>query len=87
MNISYNDGKACRDILGTSGTQSHAGSGGAYVTTNTFEFYGMPALLGRGITETDGDADAPAVFVMNYRLWKECLMAIQMFSRQDFCSE
>lgn len=68
VNISYNDGKGARDILGTSGAQSHAGSGGAYVTTNTFQFYGMPPLLGREFTATDSDS-AP-VFVMNYRLWR-----------------
>jgi putative ABC transport system permease protein len=70
VNISYNDGKGARDILGTSGAQSHAGSGGAYVTTNTFQFYGMAPLLGRGITATDGDSDSAPVFVMNYRLWR-----------------
>ncbi|HKD45927.1 MAG TPA: ABC transporter permease [Candidatus Angelobacter sp.] len=44
---------------------------GAYVTPNTFEFLGVPALLGRGITLDDGKPGAPPVFVMNYRLWQE----------------
>ncbi|HEY6970120.1 MAG TPA: ABC transporter permease [Candidatus Angelobacter sp.] len=44
---------------------------GAFVTPNTFDFFGVPALLGRGITVEDGQSGAPPVFVMNYRLWKE----------------
>ena len=71
VNILYNDGHGVRDILGTSGAQSHAGSGGAYVTTNTFEFYGISALLGRGIGQEDEKPDAPPIFVMNYRLWRQ----------------
>jgi putative ABC transport system permease protein len=53
----YNDG---------TGTRTFAG---AYVTTNTFEFYGVRPLLGRGITPEDGKPDAPPVFVMSYGLW------------------
>jgi putative ABC transport system permease protein len=55
----------------------HTGEGGsedfrgAYVTPNTFEFLGVPALLGRGINADDGKPGAPPVFVMNYRLWQE----------------
>jgi len=44
--------------------------GGAYVTANTFDFLGIPALLGRGITSEDAKPDAPPIFVMNYKLWK-----------------
>ena len=44
--------------------------GGAYVTANTFDFLGIPALLGRGITIEDAKPDAPPIFVMNYKLWK-----------------
>ncbi len=44
--------------------------GSAYVTGNTFEFYGVGALLGRGITPEDAKPDAPSVFVMSYRIWK-----------------
>ena len=44
--------------------------GVAYVTGNTFDFYGVPPLLGRGITPEDVKPGAPPVFVMNYRLWK-----------------
>ncbi len=67
--ISYTDGSGTREILGTSGSESHAGAGGAYVTTNTFDYYGVLPLLGRGITQQDGNPGAPPVFVMNDRLW------------------
>ncbi|HTQ95179.1 MAG TPA: ABC transporter permease [Candidatus Acidoferrum sp.] len=44
---------------------------GSVVSSNTFAFLGVPALLGRTITEEDGRPGAPAVFVMNYRFWKK----------------
>jgi len=40
------------------------------VTSDAFEFYGVPALLGRGIVPDDGKPSAPPVFVMSYRTWK-----------------
>jgi len=43
---------------------------GAFVTTNSFEFYGVSPLIGRGIAPEDGEAGVPPVFVMNYKLWK-----------------
>ena len=43
---------------------------GAYVTTNTFDYLGVPPLLGRTFTAGDGRAGAPRVFAMNYRLWR-----------------
>jgi putative ABC transport system permease protein len=42
----------------------------ARVTADAFEFYGVPALLGRGIVPQDGLADAPKVLVMSYGTWK-----------------
>ena len=39
------------------------------VTTNTFQFLGVPAQLGRGIMPSDGDAGAPPVFVMSHKMW------------------
>jgi putative ABC transport system permease protein len=71
VNVSYNDGNGTREIFGTRGSESHAGAGGAYVTTNTFDYYGVSPLLGRGIVQEDGRSGAPPVFVMNYRLWQE----------------
>src|SRR6266478_12417 len=41
----------------------------AYVTENTFAFYGVPPLMGRGITPEDAKPGAAPVFVMNYKLW------------------
>jgi predicted permease len=43
---------------------------GTRVTSDAFDFYGVPPLLGRGITPEDGKPGAPPVFVMSYRTWK-----------------
>jgi putative ABC transport system permease protein len=42
----------------------------APVTADAFEFYGVPPLLGRGITPEDGKPEAAPVFVMSYKTWK-----------------
>jgi len=42
----------------------------ARVTPDAFEFYGLPALLGRGIVSEDGLPSAAKVFVMSYATWK-----------------
>jgi putative ABC transport system permease protein len=52
------------------GKFTHVLPSGAVVTTNTFDYLGIPPLLGRTISEEDGRPDAPPVFVMNYRLWQ-----------------
>ena len=44
--------------------------GASYVTTNTFDFYGVAPLIGRGIEAADGVPGAAPVFVMNYKTWK-----------------
>jgi predicted permease len=44
---------------------------GEEVTTNTFQFLGVPPLLGRTFSEEDGRPAAPPVFIMNYRLWQD----------------
>jgi putative ABC transport system permease protein len=44
--------------------------GVAYVTGNTFEFFGVPPFLGRGITLEDAKPGAPSIFVMNYQVWE-----------------
>jgi putative ABC transport system permease protein len=59
MRPTYNDGKSTRFF-----------SFGAIVTTNTFDYLGVPALLGRTILPEDGSPGAPPIFVMNYRLWQ-----------------
>jgi putative ABC transport system permease protein len=59
MRPTYNDGKSIRFF-----------SFGAIVTPNTFDYLGVPPLLGRAISAEDGLPAAPPVFVMNYRLWQ-----------------
>ena len=56
--VLYSDGKSTRQLSG------------AYVTANAFEFYGVPALLGRGLQPADGLPGAPPVFVISYSLWQ-----------------
>ena len=56
------------DVLWDSGAGMEQFIGG-YVTPNTFRFLGVPALFGRGISPDDAAPGAPAVFVMDYRLW------------------
>ncbi|MGB8476293.1 MAG: ABC transporter permease [Candidatus Acidiferrum sp.] len=60
MRPTYNDGKSIRFF-----------SWGAVVTPNTFDYLGVPPLLGRAISQEDGRPGAPPVFVMNYRLWRK----------------
>jgi putative ABC transport system permease protein len=55
----YDDGKSTRVL-----------PSGASVSTNTFDYLGVPPLFGRTISEEDGRPGAPAVFVMSYRLWQ-----------------
>src|SRR5438477_4575873 len=59
MRPTYDDGKSIRFF-----------SFGAVVTPNTFDYMGVPPLLGRAISLEDGRLGAPPVFVMNYRLWQ-----------------
>ena len=40
-----------------------------FVTPNTFQFLGVPALIGRGIVPEDARPGPPPVFVMAYKLW------------------
>lgn len=54
----YDDGKGTRQLEG------------AYVTPNTFEFYGVPPLMGRGLTSGDAEPGAAPVFLMSYGLWQ-----------------
>lgn len=42
---------------------------GAYVTPGTFEFLGVPALLGRVMQPADYEPGAPPVFVLRYKTW------------------
>jgi putative ABC transport system permease protein len=42
---------------------------GNYVTPGTFEFLGMPALVGRVMQPADYEPGAPPVFVLRYKTW------------------
>jgi putative ABC transport system permease protein len=42
---------------------------GANVTPGTFEFLGLPALLGRVMQPADFEPGAPPVFVLRYKTW------------------
>jgi predicted permease len=57
-------------LLYDDGKFTHALPFGAGVTANTFNYLGVPPLLGRTITEEDGRPDAPSMFVLNYRTWQ-----------------
>jgi putative ABC transport system permease protein len=58
LNVLYSDGKGTRRFLG------------GYVTTNGFDFLGVPPFVGRTFSPDDAKPGAPLVFVMNYRLWQ-----------------
>jgi putative ABC transport system permease protein len=47
------------------------------VTTDAFDFYGVPPLLGRGIAPEDGKPGAPPVFVLSYKAWNGIFHADQ----------
>jgi len=61
-------GKDSVDVLYRSGegTQQLTGS---YVTPGTFEFLGMPALLGRVLQPADYEPGTAPVFVLRYKTW------------------
>jgi putative ABC transport system permease protein len=42
---------------------------GVLCTPGTFEFFGMPALQGRSMSDADYEPGAPPVFVMRYKTW------------------
>src|SRR2546421_2156976 len=56
------------DVLYRSG-EGTARFDGNYVTPGTFEFLGMPALLGRVMQPAEYEPGAPPVFVLRYKTW------------------
>jgi putative ABC transport system permease protein len=56
------------DVLyrSSEGTRLWAGD---YVTPGTFEFLGVPPLLGRAMQAADYEPNAPPVFVLRYKTW------------------
>jgi len=57
-----------QDVLYTSGEGTERFEG-YLVTPGTFEFFGMPALLGRVMQPADYEPGAPPVFVLRYKTW------------------
>lgn len=43
---------------------------GCALTPNAMSFWGVPPLLGRGITDNDAKSGAPPVVLLNYAYWK-----------------
>jgi putative ABC transport system permease protein len=56
------------DVLYRSGEGTERFDGN-YITPGTFEFFGVPPLLGRAAQAADYEPGAPPVFVMRYRTW------------------
>jgi putative ABC transport system permease protein len=56
------------DVLYSHGEGTDRFSAG-YVTPGTFEFLGMPALVGRVMQPADYEPGAPPVFVLRYKTW------------------
>jgi putative ABC transport system permease protein len=56
------------DVLYRTGDGTQLLAGG-YVTPGTFEFLGMPPLLGRTMQPADYEPNAPPVFVLRYKTW------------------
>jgi len=56
------------DVLYRSGEGTERFDGN-YATPGTFEFLGMPALLGRVMQPADYEPGAPPVFVLRYKTW------------------
>jgi predicted permease len=61
-------GNGEEDVLYTHGEGTERFSG-SDVTPGTFEFLGMPALLGRTAQPADYEPGAPPVFVLRYKTW------------------
>jgi len=55
-------------MTGTGAPESYRGGA---VTGNTFEFFGIPPLIGRAIMPEDAKPGAPPVFVLSYKVWRK----------------
>ncbi|MGB6429502.1 MAG: ABC transporter permease [Candidatus Acidiferrales bacterium] len=61
-------GGANEDVLYTSAAGTQQFDGGV-VTPNTFDFLGVPAMIGRNPTPDDVKPGATPVFAMSYKMW------------------
>jgi putative ABC transport system permease protein len=61
-------GSSNQDVLYTVGEGTERFEG-LLVSPGTFEFLGIPALLGRAMEPADYEAGAPPVFVLRYKVW------------------
>jgi predicted permease len=68
--FSGDTGGGNEDVLWTTGVGTERFAG-AYVTPDTFQFLGVSALVGRGLTPEDGKPGAPPVFVLSYKVWQD----------------
>ena len=57
---------------------------GNFVTPGTFEFLGMPALLGRVMQPADYEPGAPPVFVLRYKTWMKSFGADPAIVNRSF---
>src|SRR6201981_966172 len=57
---------------------------GNLVTPGTFEFLGMPSLLGRVMQPADYEPGAPPVFVLRYKTWVKSFGADPSIVKQTF---
>ncbi len=68
--FSGDTGGGNEDVLWTTGVGTEQ-LDGAYVTPDTFQFLGVSAQVGRGLTPEDGKPGATPVFVMSYKMWQK----------------
>jgi putative ABC transport system permease protein len=61
-------GGSFEDVLWTTAEGTEQLTGGM-TTPNTFQFLGVPAMLGRAFTPEDAKPDAPPVFVAAHKMW------------------
>jgi putative ABC transport system permease protein len=60
-----------QDTVLLTGTGPSLSFKAARVTGNTFDFLGVPPLLGRPATPDDAKPGAPPVFVLRYKVWRK----------------
>jgi putative ABC transport system permease protein len=59
-----------QDDIVQMGTDTSLRLDGNFVTPGSFDFLGVPALLGRSLADADYQPGAPPVFVLRYKAWQ-----------------